>query len=72
MGGALILLVLTAVTLIWFETKSKKKINKIKAKANAISSNKQQLLDKLEELPSWVDIIWKLYNTLQIAFNTIF
>ncbi|XP_044750595.1 extended synaptotagmin-2-like isoform X2 [Coccinella septempunctata] len=54
MNGALILLPLTVITLIWYETKSRRKTNKIKAKAKAISSNKQQLLDKIEELPSWV------------------
>ncbi|XP_045472694.1 extended synaptotagmin-2-like isoform X1 [Harmonia axyridis] len=53
-SGALILLPLTVATLIWYETKTKKKTNKIKAKTKAISSTKEQLLEKMQELPSWV------------------
>ncbi|KAL3282639.1 hypothetical protein HHI36_005814 [Cryptolaemus montrouzieri] len=54
LNGSSILLPITVISLIWYENKTKKSKNKIKAKAKACASTKEQLLEKLEELPSWV------------------
>ncbi|KAK9879793.1 hypothetical protein WA026_006853 [Henosepilachna vigintioctopunctata] len=54
LSGRFILLLITMASLFWYENKMKKSKNKIKAKAKACSSTKEQLLEKLDELPSWV------------------
>lgn len=53
MEWTIVLLPLTVFGLVYYEQK-KGSGKKIKAKAKACSSTKEQLLEKLEELPSWV------------------
>lgn len=52
--GSFILLFISAGALIWLENTDNVNASKIKAKATAASYTKQDLIRKLDEIPSWV------------------
>jgi hypothetical protein len=54
MQWSLVLLFVAAASLIWLENRDKTNVNKIKVKAAASSYTKQDLIKKIDEIPSWV------------------
>ncbi|XP_063931939.1 extended synaptotagmin-2-like isoform X2 [Zophobas morio] len=54
MQWSFILLFVAAASLIWLENRDKSNVNKIKVKAAACSYTKQDLIRRIDEIPSWV------------------
>jgi hypothetical protein len=54
MQWSVVLLFVAAASLIWLENRDKTNVNKIKVKAAASSYTKQDLIKKIDEIPSWV------------------
>jgi Ca2+-dependent lipid-binding protein len=54
MQWSVVLLFVAAASLIWLENRDNTNVNKIKVKAAASSYTKQDLIKKIDEIPSWV------------------
>jgi hypothetical protein len=74
MQWSLVLLFVAAASLIWLENRDKTNVNKIKVKAAASSYTKQDLIKKIDEIPSWVSKkkiapnVDTLYDFFQVKF----